>query len=232
MPFSESVPTEPARRTQLSLRERKFARTKLALLRALLDRLREKPMAEVTVKDLCDDAEVSEATFFNYFPRKEDVLHYFIRLWMLEVTWRANGAVGADGGLEYIEFMFRDTAARITDTPRVMQEIIAKLALNKHPPGCVANECLVTLAEKLQAFPDLAGVEDLPEMDLPDMFARPVARAVERGELAASTDVEDVVVSLVSIFFGVPLWFCHEAPEQVAVHYSRQLRALWAAHRG
>ncbi len=188
-------------------------------------------MADVTVRELCERAEVSEATFFNYFPRKEDVLHYFVRLWTLEVSWRATAAVGPDAGLAYVEYVFRHTAEKVLETPQVMLEIIAKLALHRKPPGCLEDEPALTLAERRQAFPDLAGIEVLPERELPDLFAAPIARAVMRGELASDTKVEDVVVALVSVFFGVPLWFCHREPERVAVHYERQLQAIWAGHR-
>ena len=56
------------------LRQRKFARTRLALAGALSKALVQQTLSEVSVKALCREAEVSEATFFNYFPRKEDIL--------------------------------------------------------------------------------------------------------------------------------------------------------------
>src|SRR5688572_15292458 len=88
---------------QFSLRERKFARTKLALMQAALERMRTKKLDEVPVKELCDEVQVSEATFFNYFPKKSDLLHYLIKVWTIEVAWQAKTTVGEECGLSFIE---------------------------------------------------------------------------------------------------------------------------------
>lgn len=87
-PLEESAVRQTrAEAESITLREKKFARTKLALMRAAVARLRVKSFNDVTVKELCEEAQVSEATFFNYFPKKDDVLRYFIQIWMVEVTW-------------------------------------------------------------------------------------------------------------------------------------------------
>ncbi len=55
---------------RLGLRELKSAKKRLKLTQALVRRLALTPLEEVVMRDLCDDVEVSEITFFNYFPRK------------------------------------------------------------------------------------------------------------------------------------------------------------------
>jgi hypothetical protein len=72
------------------LRQRKYARTKLALMNAALERLKDKSLEEISVRELCEEAEVSEATFFNYFPSKTDLLVYFVQLWTIEAGWHAH----------------------------------------------------------------------------------------------------------------------------------------------
>jgi hypothetical protein len=49
------------------LKTRKAARTRLALASALSTALTNHTFAEIRIKGICADAEVSEATFFNYF---------------------------------------------------------------------------------------------------------------------------------------------------------------------
>lgn len=71
---AESLASESASLAQLSLREKKYAKTKLALLDAATERIGEKTFDAISVKELCEQAEVSEATFFNYFPKKQDLL--------------------------------------------------------------------------------------------------------------------------------------------------------------
>lgn len=63
--------------TPLPLRERKKAATKERLYLEAVDLFRRKGVAATTIDDIAAAAEVSKGTFFNYFPTKEAVLHYF-----------------------------------------------------------------------------------------------------------------------------------------------------------
>jgi AcrR family transcriptional regulator len=66
--------TAPAAETQVSLRERKKLATRRLLRRAALELVSEHGLANVTVEDIAEAADVSPRTFFNYFPSKEAVL--------------------------------------------------------------------------------------------------------------------------------------------------------------
>ena len=63
------VPAVPA-----SLRERKKLATRRLLRRVALDLVAERGLANVTVEDIAESADVSPRTFFNYFPSKEAAL--------------------------------------------------------------------------------------------------------------------------------------------------------------
>ena len=73
-------------------RDRKLAQTRLALLTALRERLAERPLEEINVRELAEAADVSEATFYNHFPTKTDLAVYFVQLWSVDAGWHAAAA--------------------------------------------------------------------------------------------------------------------------------------------
>jgi AcrR family transcriptional regulator len=68
------VVASPDERPAAGLRERKKARTRAAIQRQALRLFGAQGYDETTVQQIADAAEVSESTFFRYFPSKEDVV--------------------------------------------------------------------------------------------------------------------------------------------------------------
>lgn len=215
-------PTNPS--PKLSLRERKFARTKLALLNAALSRIEERPLDDISVKELCAVAEVSEATFFNYFPRKTDILTYFTQLWSLEIGWQLAHQEPDTRGLAAVASIFRMAAQKIQENPGVMSEVIAFQARNRQrqrlpEPG---------RAERLLAFPERQGIERFAAEGMDQLLAQHLQYAIDQRQLPENTPLRSAMVGLISIFYGVPLALAHNSPQSIASSYQYQLNALWA----
>lgn len=206
-----------------SLRERKYAHTKLAMMNAVIERLNEKSFDMMSVKELADAVPVSEATFFNYFSRKSDLIGYVSQLWGMEVCWRGSQVARESPGLSVIHAVFDRTAQQIREQPKLMGELIAWQARLREKPELPP----VTLAERQLAFPDLTGIEEMPETGIEALLAANLQKAVDQNELPANTPINTVMVTLLSVFYGVPLALRLSNPSAIGNMYRQQLTLLW-----
>lgn len=205
----------------LPLRQRKFAKTKLAILRALLRHLDERPLESISTKELAQEVEISDGTFFNYFPKKTDLLVYFIQLWSLEMGWHAGRAAESGTAKEAIVGIFVRTAAQMEGHPTVMREIIQHMA---RAEGVAPTP--LTLAERYAAFPNLVGIEDVPELGFDAIVLPLLIKAIARRELP-KLDVELAMLGLASLFFGVPLLAASKGRASIAQLYEAEIEIWW-----
>ncbi len=213
--------------SDLPLRPRKLAQTKIALLRAALERLDTRTLEAIPIKELCEAVNISEASFFNYFPKKADILIFFVQYWSLDLAWQVLREAQPASAYEAIETIFRSTAREVQAHPGVMQEILAHQA--RSPEHADISD--MSLAERIVAFPDRPGIETLPAVGLDSLLPPIIDRAVDNGELPAASDRLAVFLGLVSIFFGVPLVLCHMDPSAIEQAYRQQLVIYWAGVR-
>ena len=210
-----------------SLRERKFARTRLALAEAATNHLEAAAFESLSVKALCDRVQISEATFFNYFPRKEDLIVYLDRLWTLELNWYGKQASAQQQGLAVIDSMFRYTSIQIQKKPGLMGEIIAYEARSRERHSGLD----ITTAERMMAFSDLPGIVDLADDSLESLLKDSLQKAINLGELPENTAMATAMVGMVSIFYGVPLAMQHGNAAGIGAMYRQQLAILWGGLR-
>src|SRR5437868_4475024 len=142
---------------RLPLREKKFARVRLAILSAALQLMKERSLAAISVREICELAQVAPATFFNYFPSKEDILVYYMQLWSIPVALQCRAVAAQRTVVDAIISVFDYTAREMEQHPRLMFEIIAYIAHATEPP----HPPSLTRAERLLAFPDLPGAEEI-----------------------------------------------------------------------
>jgi AcrR family transcriptional regulator len=209
------------------LRQRKFARTRLALARVLADALRNESFAAVPVKQLCRSAEVSEATFFNYFPRKQDLMTYLAHLWVLELGWHVQSAAALAKGLTVVDKLFAEVARTCERRPGVLAELLAWIARG----GALNSGLTISALEKQLAFPELPGIETIPVKGLDALLLPQLEAAIAQGELPDNTLVPLLLNTLLSVLFGVPLTLLAADPARIAPVYRQQLMLVLAGMR-
>ncbi|MCX7736733.1 MAG: TetR/AcrR family transcriptional regulator [Candidatus Kapabacteria bacterium] len=207
----------------LTLREKKAANVKLGLLMAASKRMLEKSLDEISVKELCDDVMISEGTFFNYFPKKTDLLIYYVQLWSVEVSWKVTHEYNFPTQFEYIREIFRLTAEKFQQGLKIMKEIIALFAVAEPNYETIK----LSKAELVQAFPNFKGIDEIEPLPFYQTFDPFLKEAIQKGELPSNTDYHLVALGLWSIFFGVPLLMPIEKVEMVSYLYTIQLEIFW-----
>ena len=208
------------------LRERKYAQTKLALLNAAVKAIEEAPLNDIAVKDLCEEAEVSEATFFNYFTKKSELLDYYTQLWNLELSWHHQRSESS--GLALIEESFNRIAKKFQLHPGVMAEIISHQAYLRNKPQLPE----IGRAERVRAFPKLEGIVEQKLEGLDRMWATAVQQAISTSDLPSNTHMPTAIIGLASIFYGVPLALGQGNLSTISTMYRQQLNIYWMGIKG
>ncbi|MGY0235894.1 TetR/AcrR family transcriptional regulator [Longispora urticae] len=204
---------EPAALAALPLRERKRARTRVGLWRALRDRIEHTPFTDITVRELAAAVEISEPTFFAHFASKTELLAYHICLWRIETVL---ASASAPDGAAFLRRFFAATAASVLAGPRMWFEITGEVARG----GGLCAVLDVGAAERLLVFGTPAAL-DVAIVPQGDLFAGHLAVAAGRGELTGPVDA--AVTALLAGFYGVPLALGESRLAELEAAYSAHL---------
>jgi AcrR family transcriptional regulator len=207
---------------RLSLRERKHAKTKVALTMAFVERLKSARLEDISIKEICDSVDVSEATFYNYFPAKIDLIYYYQQLLALKIIWETNRKAKKDSPLHRIDVFF-DVLTQQINHPYLFYELVSILVGQKVRPKRVT----ISLAERSYAFPHAQGIEDVPFISLEDFLYSNLEEAVQGGELPRDVNLSDIIIFLLTILIGVPLAISYDKFNTLGAYYKKQLSFLW-----
>ena len=207
---------------EYSLRERKHAKTKIAIMDAFIKRLEKTRFDDISIREICKSVEVSEGTFFNYFAEKIDIIDYYSSLLFLKIFWKTQNEVPAGKYLTAIESVFKNVATELNNI-NIIYQIISAIIMQRERPKAT----LISDSEKHFAFPDYKEIEDIPVVFIDAFLEQCLKEAVKNGELPKKTNVDDVLVSLLTILGGTLLATKFTNIKSQAYHYLRQLNLLW-----
>lgn len=207
---------------EYSLREKKHARTRLAIVKAFVRRLGTSRYDDISIRELCRSMEISEGTFFNYFPEKLDIINHYMTLLLLKIVWVARREIPPGRPLDLIDEVFIKLAEELR-TANLGYQLISIMVNQQESPKVIDIPPL----EKQLAFPRCAGIEKSPTVQLQEFFNACLREARQRGDLPSDAVLDDIVISLLTIMGGTLLAAKFEKIGDKAYHYTRQLRLLW-----
>jgi len=207
---------------EYSLREIKHGKTKIAIMNAFIKLLEKARYENISIKQLCKSVEVSEGTFFNYFPEKIDIINYYVRLIFMKVIWKAKKDAPKGKYLALLNAVFARMAEEMSNA-NIMYQLISVMVNQQERPKGIS----ISKIERKIVFPGYAGIDDIPSASPDDLFREYLKGAVSNGELPKNTQINDAVVYLTAIMVGTLLAGKFEHLENKGYHYKRQLDFLW-----
>lgn len=205
-----------------SLREKKIAKTKIALMNEFIKRLEDTRFNDISIKDVCDSVEVSEATFYNYFPKKVDLVQYFKELITLKTIWEVEKKGSQMAPVEKIDLFFSIQADNMP-SPNAFFELVSIFTGEKMKN----NRMQLLASDKYYSFPDYDGIDDMESMLFEEFFSVCIKAAVKSGAFDLKIKTTDIVFGLMSIFVGVPLSIDEKDFVNLKAHYKQQLSIFW-----
>ncbi len=208
--------------SEYTLRELKHARTKLALMQAFIERLRHSRFDDISIKDVCKSAEISEGTFFNYFPGKTDVIIYYVTLMNIGIVWKAQKKTPQGQYIALINAFFNEIADEFIRI-NIKYELISIFIVQHEKPKAL----VIPDIEKRLMFPDFAGIERIDTYLMEEFFLKCVEGARGNGELPGNVNIGNALVSLMTIMVGTMIAVKFRDVKNIHYQYTRQLQILW-----
>jgi AcrR family transcriptional regulator len=127
--------------TELGLRERKKLQTRRLISSTALGLFAERGFERVTVAEVARAAQVSEATVFNYFPTKEDLVYSGLEAYETALL----AAVGQRGPSESVlaafgRYLLASQGLLVASEPEAQQQLVTVARLIADSPALRARE--------------------------------------------------------------------------------------------
>jgi AcrR family transcriptional regulator len=127
--------------TELGLRERKKQRTRELIADTARRLFSERGFDDVPVAEIAREAEVSEATVFNYFPTKEDLVFYRMESFEQELLDAIRDRPEGESIVEaFGHFVLRPRGYLASDDPAATEGMRAVARLFSGSPALMARE--------------------------------------------------------------------------------------------
>lgn len=193
--------------TSVPLRERKKAATKERIYLEAIELFRQKGFAATTVDEIIAAAEVSKGTFFNYFPGKEALLHYF-------------GERQTAAAAEAIAPALQDA----TQTAQAKLRLVFRTAAhNMEGDRDVAR---VVVFEVLKS--SVEAMREPSRAVLRQVVAALVAEGQRKGEVRKTINAELAASALVGVYFQqIFEWCAADKPYPLAKRIDQLIDVLW-----
>ena len=169
---------------------------KIQILESTLKLIGKKSFSDLHVEEICAKVKISKVTLFKYFPRKEDLLLDYFRLWCLSRTVELQEK--KKEGLQGIYFLFDRINDEYEQSPGMVLGLIGYLTSSRRPP----KPYPVKREEKKLLYPNIADIQTVEILSVNQMLERFTLEAIMKREITRSSSTTDITNALTTMFYG------------------------------
>ncbi len=194
------------------------AQTRLNVLDTVYRLSHEQAFKDMKAKAIAEEVGITEMTFFNYFPKKEDILKYMMGIWAFDLlVLQKKQPLQGEAAIRRV---FSHTADQIKQHPRLMANFVASLLTSELDP----NAHTIEPADRYLLHPD---TPELLEETIPsgnDILMRHLF------EIDPTKDHTGTLMHLASSFYGDVI-VAHTAGLDISLVYANSLDLIFSSHK-
>lgn len=195
------------KKSTMTLRDLNFAKTRYNIWQAFLDLIKTKNYEDITIDEVCENAEVSRSTFFNYFPSKEHLYTYYGWTFCAELFIQLNNIENkALSCYEKIKFVFNFVVKEDQQNANQFSLFVSHILRRDIN---IINEVKYTRADFLYKYPDkeeyFKGSKVIKLPTVGDIFYQLLREGVEEKVFRPDIDIKKTLFHLLSLLFSPPI---------------------------
>ncbi len=190
---------------KLSLRELKFAKTRLKTMEVFIELIKEKSFDKVTIEEVCYNAEISKGTFFNHFPSKEHIYTYYGWNFCTRLIKNLDRNCENLSSVEKIKYIFNFTIEEEKKYSGMFNLYISHILRRKRE---VIKELKFTKSDLLYIYPNVEKYRGTTDISIPvvsDIFEQILKEGINNNEFNSELDVKKTILMLLSVYLSPPI---------------------------
>lgn len=204
------------------LRQKKYYKTKFSLVNFFSEKLKNEEMKVISIKDLCIATDISEATFFNYFPQKTDVMVFLLKAKLCKIYYTIKNLQDEMTFTQLIETMFELIADELKHI-NFFNEMISIFKANN-----IQIDSVKILPEELKyMYPDCPNIEKTSFFTLNAFFEELVAKAANENKIPKDICKKTLSQFLLILLRGIPLSISSAEFKEISQIFKKHLGFVW-----
>ncbi|MBU4288293.1 MAG: TetR/AcrR family transcriptional regulator [Proteobacteria bacterium] len=178
---------------------------------------------QISISDICSEVGISEATFYNYFPQKIDVIFYFSAVHILKSRWIIFHEKKDLGPIRKMEMVFEQFSKKMKH-PFLFFEVVSVLSSQK----ILQHPLKIEDFEKKLLYPDCEGIERVSLKPIKEILKSLIIEAKDMKLINDLVKVDDLALLFYSTLIGAPLSLDIASFDKLLKLYKLHLSIIWS----